>query len=116
MNTRTMLLLVSPALLLVGCATGRGPGGEVILGMEVGQLADTVEQGLIAATGLIPGVGPMLSNILGGLVAGGATVAGAARVVHNRTEASRRKSDIKRETAERNLAVARATNGDSDAA
>ena len=108
---RTSVLLIGAgvffaALLLGGCAVGRGPAGEIVLGIEAGRLVDTVEQGIIGAAGMIPGAGPLIQQLLLSAAAGGATVAGTGKLVLNRVESRRKTSDQAREEAERDLAVA----------
>lgn len=105
MNYIKIVLWGIPLAVLAGCTVGRGPGGEIIIGMEVGVLADTLEQGVIGAVGMVPGVGPLLAKILGGATAGGVTIGGTAKLLINRLEKRRREADIAREKAERDRAV-----------
>jgi len=77
-------------VLLSGCAVGRGPAGEIILGVEAGQLVETAGQAV--ATGLnllVPGLGAVG-------VAIGAPILAAVRA--NR---KRRRADQGRERAEK---------------
>ncbi len=90
-------------LLLVGCATGRGPAGEVIIGVEVGTLTDTANQALGAGINMFaPGLGTIIA---GGLASIGG-VAGLSKLVVNKIEKRRKAADMAREVAERALAVA----------
>lgn len=69
--------IVIGALTLSGCAAGRGPNGEVVIGLDVATLPETGNQligmGLQAATG-IPGLGWIVSGALGTVGAGAAAV------------------------------------------
>jgi len=102
----TAIFTILSGLLLSGCGVGRGPAGEIILGVEVGALVDTFEQGLIGAAGMIPGAGPILQQILLSAAAGGVTVAGVGKLAVNKLEKRRKEADQEREEAMRDLAVA----------
>lgn len=97
------LMIVALMCVATGCAVGTGPGGEVILGVEAGRLVRTAEQGMIAGASMIPGIGPLLSTVLGGAVAGGFTVKGASTAAVKMIEAKRKKADIAREQAEKKV-------------
>jgi hypothetical protein len=110
------LTVVAFCLLLTGCAVGRGPAGEIVVGVPLGTLVDTSEQAIIGGAGMIPVVGPFIQKLLIGAAAGGATTAGVAKLVLAKLEAKRKASDIARELAERELAVAEAKlNGGANA-
>lgn len=70
------VLLVAGLLCLSGCAVGRGPAGEIVVGTKVGQLPETGSELLAAASsaiGTASGVGwlgPVLS-LLGVVGVGG---------------------------------------------
>jgi hypothetical protein len=95
-------------LLLAGCAVGRGPAGEIVIGVEAGVLVDTAEQAMIGTVGQIPVVGGLLQQILIGATAGGLTIGGTSKLLLNKLESRRKKADIARELAERELAIAKA--------
>lgn len=84
-------------LMLNGCQMYRGPGGEVGIGIPIGVLIETSEQALIAGVGAIPGVGPLIQSFLVPAVAGGFTVAGAAKAGRMALEKKRKASDRARE-------------------
>lgn len=48
------LLVVLTIALVCGCAVGRGPAGEIVVGLDVGRSAETAEEALQAAAGLLP--------------------------------------------------------------
>ncbi len=104
MRTATLILTGLGLVVLAGCAVGRGPGGEIIVGAEIGQLTDTAEQGLIMGASMIPVVGPMISQALITAGAGGATVGGVSKMIVNRIEKRRKAADIAREMAEKRVA------------
>ncbi len=105
----TKYLLIPLSLLaLGGCAVARAADGGLVLGFEVGQLVETGNQAMLAAAGMVPGVGNFLQTLLIGGGATGLTVAGASKYVLSRLENRRRESDQLREIAERELAVAEA--------
>jgi len=102
----TKYLLISLFLLvLVGCSVGRGPGGEIVIGMEVGRMVETGNQAIIAAAGMVPGIGGILQTLLIGGGTMGLTVAGGSKLLLNRIETRRRKADQSREATQ--LALAR---------
>lgn len=98
----SIALLGGATLLMVGClATGTTSDGMSMIGFTLGDIskADPVISGAVSS---IPFVGPWLSQLF--LGAGG-TGAIAYKVVQ-KVERKRRKADISREGAERDLAVA----------
>lgn len=62
------IALVLFMLLLCGCAAGRGPAGEVIIGAEVGRLVEAPSQALVAASGFLPPPWNYLATAVGGLL------------------------------------------------
>ena len=107
MRIRDVPILIAGAALLAlaGCSMARGPGGEIIVGMPIGVLIETAEQGAIAAVSAIPFLGPILAPILISAVAGGATVKGTAMLALRAAEKRRKKADMAREAAEIELAL-----------
>ncbi len=117
-------ILIGAAGLLVlamtGCTAVTHPvTGEVIIGFPVARLTETANQVALQGLGQIPVVGSFLQNSLMGVIAGGGSVAGIARVIRNKIvkteteklaekEAARKKADRAREDAERKLALAEA--------
>ena len=105
-------------LSMTGCVAVTHPiTGEVILGFPVARVTETANQIALQGLGQIPVVGGLLQNVLMGVIAGGGSVAGVARVIRNKIvkteseklaelEAARKKADRAREAAERDLAVA----------
>lgn len=91
------VLAVGVVLLLNGCQMARGPGGEIIVGVPVGTLVETTEQALYTSVGLIPGVGGLIQQFLAPAMAGGFTVAGAAKAGRMALEKKRKASDRARE-------------------
>ncbi len=90
-------------LLLVGCAVGRGDAGEVILGVELGIMADNANQALGAGINMFaPGLGTIIAGGLASIGGG----AGVSKLVVNKIEKRRKSADMAREAAERALAVA----------
>jgi len=88
-------------LFLGGCAVGRGPMGEIILGIEAGTLADST--GAVigqAANAIFPGLGKIL-GFGGGAVL--TTVLGAWAKVRA-TDKKRKRADQAREVATREKA------------
>ncbi len=73
---------------LSACAVGRGPAGEIVLGVEAGALAETAEHGITALGNLLlPGLGGTLAAVL-------VPVIGWARAHANaRAEAARRAAE-----------------------
>lgn len=68
------------AAALGGCAAGRGPGGEVIVGLDVAKLPETTGQLLTAASGFLPPPFNLIATAGAGLlVAGGSAMAARAR-------------------------------------
>lgn len=90
-------LFMGVAFIMNGCQMARGPGGEIIVGVPVGQLIETSEQALYTGVGMIPGVGPLIQSFLAPAVAGGFTVAGAAKAGRMALEKKRKASDRARE-------------------
>ncbi len=105
-------------LTMTGCVAVTHPiTGEVIVGFPIARVTETANQIALQGLGQIPIVGNLLQNTLMGVIAGGGSVAGIARVIRNKIvkseaeklaelEAARKKADIAREKAERDLAVA----------
>lgn len=59
-------MLVFGVFSLAGCAAGRGPAGEVVVGFDVASLPETTNQALGALTDLIlPGGGAAVATIAG---------------------------------------------------
>ena len=87
-----------------GCSIARGPGGEIVVGFELGRMVETGEQALITGAGMIPGVGPFIQNMLIGAGASGLTVAGAMKGGRAMLEKRRKAADIARERAEKRVA------------
>ena len=105
-------------LSMTGCVAVTHPmTGEVILGFPVARVTETANQIALQGLGQIPVVGGLLQNVLMGVIAGGGSVAGIARVIRNKIvkteseklaalEAARKKAGRAREAADRDLAVA----------
>lgn len=69
----TIILIAGAALSLGACAAGRGPGGEVIVGLDVAKLPETALEAAHAASGLLPAP-------WGDLLGYGVTIMGTAGV------------------------------------
>lgn len=110
MRTSTLILtgIGLGVVALAGCAVGRGPGGEIIIGAEIGTAVETVEQGLILGAGMIPVVGPMIASVLSGAAATGLTVAKVQAKAKAEIERRRKNSDMAREELRVKLAAAEA--------
>lgn len=104
MKYTTLLLMGLGLVALAGCTVARGPAGEVVIGVEVGVLAETAEQVAIGLAGQVPVVGGMLQQMMIGAVGSGATIGGVAKMLLNKLEKRRRDADIAREKAERRVA------------
>lgn len=68
-----IVLVVGLAVGLGACAAGRGPGGEVIVGLDVAKLPETALEAAHAASGLLPAP-------WGDLLGYGVTIMGTAGV------------------------------------
>lgn len=108
MRTSTFILSGISLIALAGCAVGRGPGGEIIVGAEIGTVVDTAEQGLILGAGMIPVVGPLLASLLTGAAASGVTVSRVTAKAKAEIERRRKNSDRERENLRVKLAEAEA--------
>lgn len=62
---------------LLGCAAGRGPAGEVVVGLDVAKLPETATELAATAAGLIPGP-------WGKLIETGVLAVGAGALAHQR--------------------------------
>lgn len=72
--------LVVLCLQLFGCAAGRGPAGEVVVGFDVAKLPETTGQLVNAASAFLPPPFNYIASGVGALVlAGGAGAASRAR-------------------------------------
>lgn len=92
-------MLVSP-----GCAAGRGPSGEVIVGFDVAKLPETASESLNAAADFLP---PPFNYLAGGiatLVLGG----GGAAIARRRAEQAKRDADAAWDESNRNAELAHA--------
>ncbi len=91
-------------LLSGGCAAGRGPGGEVIVGFDVAKLPETASESLNAAADFLP---PPFNYLAGGiatLVLGG----GGAAIARRRAEQAKREADAAWDESNRNAELAHA--------
>ena len=105
----TLTLLGFSALILAGCVFVRDPiTGEIVGGIPLGTLAETGNQILGGAVGHIPVVGPFLQQAVLMATVGGVTTGGVSKMIVNKIESRRKASDMAREAAERDLAVAEA--------
>lgn len=102
-----LLLIAAVSLLLVGCAVGRGPGGEIVVGVNIATLPETVSEIGGAVAGAIFGpqtgtiVATALASILGVGSVGVATTSGRAK------EKARKLADQGREKAEKEAVALR---------
>ena len=78
----------------MGCAAGRGPAGEVIVGIDIAKLPETAGELANAAAGFLPPPWGTLVQLGAGLLFGGGSVAVAA-------QRSRRREDAAWDEAER---------------
>lgn len=97
----TCLVLVWLAMLVTGCAVGRGPAGEVVLGWDAGQLTDTANAaGAQVATAAAEWLGVPLELALGiGAVVGTGGVGGVLVTIRKILEANRRAAEARAEAA-----------------
>jgi len=72
------------AVIVSGCAAGRGDDGSIVVGARVADLVETPGQALNAAAGLLPGPWGAIATI-GATILGGGGIAAAARVSGRRT-------------------------------
>lgn len=104
--------IVLPLIMLVvlgGCEfVHRQSDGAIVGGIQLGVLADTANQAAIQLAGQIPVIGGSIQTLLMGLAAGGMSIGGLAKGVQRSVERRRKKADISREIAERELAVVEA--------
>lgn len=79
-----LVLWIGVLLTALGCAAGRGPAGEVVVGWDVARLPETAEQSIAALANLwLPGLGTA-----------GAALAGAIGIAV-RNGAKRRSAEIR---------------------
>ncbi len=100
---RTVLAVIVGAVLLTGCAIGKGPSGELVVGFDVGTAPETVSElgGAIASTFLGPQVGTLVAGVLATVLGvGGVGIAGSKL---SSREKSRRRADQSREKAEKEV-------------
>ena len=105
---RTVLAVLVGAVLLTGCAIGKGPSGELVVGFDVGTAPETVSElgGAIASTFLGPQVGTLVAGVLATVLGvGGVGIAGSKL---SGREKSRKRADQSREKAEKENAALRA--------
>lgn len=100
---RTVLAvaLAGTAVLLAGCAMGRGPMGEIVMGVDLGKLPESASEigGVLASAAFGPQVGTVVSSVLA-TVLGGGSVAVAGTKIAGR-ERRRKEADQGREKAEK---------------
>ena len=100
---RTVLAVIVGAVLLTGCAIGKGPSGELVIGIDVGAAPETMSElgGAIAGTFLGPQVGTLVAGVLATVLGvGGVGIAGSKL---SSREKSRRRADQSREKAEKEV-------------
>lgn len=97
MRTRTVIVSAvgscAAALALAGCAAGRGPGGEVIIGCSVARLVETPGEALSAAATYLPPPWNFLATGAGALLLGGAGAAAKYRADAKAARAERAAAD-----------------------
>ena len=122
MNKLFMIPLVAIVLLGMGCVMARGPGGEVIIGVPIGTLIETANEGITAvANTWIPGLGTLIAGSLTATGGVTGTVMGIGAAMRRRAaervaaemaakaeamDRKRKKADQEREFAATELAVA----------
>lgn len=94
-------VLAASAIVLTGCAVGRGPAGEVVLGWDAGQLTDTANAaGAQVATAAAEWLGVPLELALGiGAVVGTGGVGGVLVSIRKILEANRKAAEARAEAA-----------------
>lgn len=101
---KRMLLVIAATLMLGGCMIARGPSGEIIMGIDLGKMPESLSEmgGALASTFLGPQLGSLVGTGLTILLGGGVAVAGVS------VNKKRKKADQGREKANTELAVAKA--------
>lgn len=106
---RTLLTVaVVGTVLLAGCAVGKGPSGEIIMGVEVAVIPETVSEigGALASTFLGPQAGGIVASVLATIL--GTTGIGIAGSKMASREKARKRADQTREKSDKEVAVLRA--------
>lgn len=95
MGTVIVLVIgsVASVFVIAGCAAGRGPGGEIIVGCSVARLVETPGEALSAATGVLPPPWNFLATGAGALLLGGTGAAAKYRADAKAARAERAAAD-----------------------
>jgi hypothetical protein len=100
---KRLILALCLCVPLAGCAVGKGPTGEIVIGVEAGRMAETTEHVIGGAlNSWLPGMGTLVA---GGLTSVGGVGAITAAV---RNARKRKRADQAREQAEKDAIMAEA--------
>lgn len=105
-----LILLAVFALLVSGCATGRGPGGEVVIGVDAGRLVETPSEAFRAAGDFLPAPWNYIVTGAGGLLAAGAAAGRSRKRENDAWDEARREAEAEASRREALLAAAIAGN------
>lgn len=74
-----VIIIAALLVLLTGCAAGRGPAGEIIIGMDVARLPENTTELANAAAGFLPPPWSAIATTAIGLFGAGAAAYGAKK-------------------------------------